>query len=65
MQILRNTSKPFMAQFASGMSAFADLTGTIASGFNGPGNGAGMRLALGPSGMQCSGGPVSKPGDDV
>jgi len=64
MQILRNTRNTYLAQLVPGMSARAVLTGTLASGFNGRGNGTGVRLAKRRSGMQCSGGPVSRPGDD-
>ncbi len=65
MQDNRITRNTHLAQSAPGMSARAVLTGTLASGFNGSGNGTGVRLAKGPAGMQCSGGPVSRPGDDV
>lgn len=65
MQNPRNTRNTYLAQLAPGMSARAVLTGTLASGFNGRGNGIGVQPGKGMSGMQCSGGPVSGPGDDA
>jgi len=65
MQILRNTRNTCLAQLGPGMSARAVLTGTLAPGFDGLGNGTGVRLDKRRSGMQCSGGPISRPGDDV
>jgi len=64
MQILRNARNTYLAQLVPGMSARAVLMGTLASAFNGPGNDIGGRLARRRSGMQWSGGPVSRPGDD-
>jgi hypothetical protein len=65
MQIDQNIRNTWLALSAPGMSARAVLTGTLASGFNGLGNGIGVRPGKGMSGMQCSGGPVSGPGDDA
>ncbi|MEP7328723.1 MAG: hypothetical protein ABI777_05885 [Betaproteobacteria bacterium] len=66
MQAARYTRTSLAARLASGMPT---CVGVSAYGASNPiAFAAGANLwskATGPSGMQCNGGPVSVPGDDV
>jgi hypothetical protein len=64
--IIRNTRNSLEARLASGMPAYAG--GSVSFGSVGTGSAYGANLCSTPtdlSGMQCSGGRTSGPGDDV
>lgn len=66
MQTIRNTRNSLESQLASGMPVGAGIAAT--SGPVGTGFASGANLGLtasGLSGMQCSGGRTSGPGDDL
>ncbi len=66
MQTIRNTRNSLEAQLASWMPVGAGVT--VMSGSAGTGFARGANLCpavTGISGMQCSGGRISGPGDDV
>lgn len=64
MQTIRNTRNCLEAQLASGTPAVVGVSALSGStGFT-PGVSLGPK-AMGLSGMQCSGGRISVPGDDV
>jgi len=66
MQTIRNTRKSLESRLASGMPVGAGVT--VMSGPAGTGFAYGTSLGLtasGFSGMQCSGGRTSGPGDDI
>ena len=64
--IIRNTRNSLEAQFASGMPAGAGGSVSFGSVRTGFAYGANLWSApLGLAGMQCSGGRISGPGDDV
>lgn len=64
--IIRNTRNSLEAQLASGMPAGAGASVSVGPLHTGFANGANLWSApLGLAGMQCSGGRISGPGDDV
>lgn len=64
--IIRNTCNSLEAQRASGMPAGAGGSVPVDPGHSGFADGANLWTApMGLVGMQCSGGRISGPGDDV
>ncbi len=66
MQTIRNTRNCLEAQLASGTPAVVGVSALSGSGSTGftPGVSLGPK-AMGLSGMQCSGGRICLPGDDI
>mgnify|MGYP006321469275 CR=1 FL=1 len=66
MQTIRSTRNCLETQLASGTPAVVGVSTLFGSGFTGLAPGANLwPKAMGLSGMQCSGGRISVPGDDV
>ena len=66
MQTIRNTRNSLEARLASWMPAGAGVTVTFGTDCTGFAHGANLCPAVtAPSRMQCSGGRISGPGDDV
>lgn len=66
MQTICNTRNSLAARLASGMPTCVGVSAYGASNHIAFAAGANLwSMAAGPAGMQCNGGPVSVPGDDV
>ena len=66
MQTICNTRNSLAARRASGMPTCVGVSAYGASNHIAFAAGANLwSMAAGPAGMQCNGGPVSVPGDDV